>query len=96
MLARDLIQLSKSPWGAPILFAPKKDGGLRMCLDYRWINKKTIKNRYPLPLPEELLDMLAGAKLFSRIDLRSGYWQMPLRKEDMEKTAFRSRYGHYE
>ncbi len=96
LLEKDLIQPSKSPWGAPILFAPKKDGGLRMCLDYRWINKCTIKNRYPLPLPEELIDRLAGATLFSRIDLRSGYWQMPIRKEDREKTAFRSRYGHFE
>lgn len=96
LLDRELIRPSQSPWGAPILFAPKKDGKLRMCLDYRWLNAKTVKNRYPLPLPEELVDRLAGSKVFSRIDLRSGYWQMPVRSEDQEKTAFRTRYGHYE
>ncbi|GAB5480202.1 MAG: hypothetical protein Marn2KO_36690 [Marinobacter nauticus] len=96
MLDRDIIRPSKSPWGAPILFANKKDGGLRFCIDYRWINQRTIKNRYPLPLPEELLDRFHGAKVFSRLDLRSGYWQMPVRAEDQEKTAFRTRYGHYE
>ncbi|GAB5407488.1 MAG: hypothetical protein Aurels2KO_57190 [Aureliella sp.] len=96
MLDRELIRPSKSPWGAPVLFANKKDGGLRFCIDYRWLNQRTIKNRYPLPLPEELMDRLQGAKVFSRLDLRSGYWQMPIRPEDQEKTAFRTRYGHYE
>ena len=62
---------SESPWRAPIIFAPKKDGGLRMCLDYRWLNKVTKKSKYPLPLPKELMDRLAGAKLFSKLDLRS-------------------------
>lgn len=96
LLDRDLIRRSKSPWGAPILFAGKKDGSLRMCLDYRWLNARTVKNRYPLPLPEELLDRLSGKQYFTRIDLRSGYWQMPIRKQDQPRTAFRSRYGHFE
>ena len=65
-------------WG-PILFVPKQNGGLRFCIDYRWLNKKTIKNRYPLPLPEEMFDRLGGAKVFSNLDLKSGYWQMPMR-----------------
>ena len=77
-------------------FAPKKDGGLRFCIDYRWLNKKTIKNRYPLPLLEELLDRLGGATIYSSINLRSGYWQVPLRKEDIPKTAFKTRWGLYE
>ena len=79
-----------------MLFAPKKDGGLRFCIDYRWLNKKTIRNRYPLPLPEEMLDRLGGAGVFSKIDLKSGYWQMPIREEDIPKTAFRTRWGLFE
>ena len=67
-----------------------------MCLDYRWLNKVTKKNKYPLPLPEELIDRLAGAKVFSKLDLRSGYWQMPVREQDIEKTAFKYRYGQFE
>ncbi|GAB5489762.1 MAG: hypothetical protein Pars2KO_33320 [Parasphingorhabdus sp.] len=96
LLRNGFIKPSKSPWGAPILFVPKKDGGLRMCVDYRWLNKVTIKNRYPLPLPEELMDRLSASYVFSKIDLRSGYWQMPIRPSDTEKTAFRTRYGHFE
>ncbi|MEM7375714.1 MAG: reverse transcriptase domain-containing protein, partial [Bacteroidota bacterium] len=96
MLEHGLVQPSKSPWGSPVLFAPKKDGGLRFCIDYRWINSRTVKNRYPLPLPEELVDRLSGAKVYTKLDLRSGYWQMPIRDEDIPKTAFRTRYGHYE
>ncbi len=80
MLEHGYIRTSKSPYGAPILFAPKKDGGLRFCIDYRWLNKKTIRNRYPLPLPEEMYDRLGGSKVFSKIDLRSGYWQVPIRE----------------
>ena len=64
-----------------------------MCLDYRWLNKVTKKNKYPLPLPEELMDRLAGAQVFSNLDLRSGYWQMPVREQDIEKTAFKCCYG---
>ena len=96
LLEKQFIRPSESPFGAPILFVPKKDGGLRMCLDYRWLNRITIKNRYPLPLPEEMIDRLFAAKVFSKIDLRSGYWQMPIREADVHKTAFRSRFGHFE
>ena len=74
----------------------KKDGTLRMCTDYRQLNKVTIKNKYPLPRIEELFDQLQGAKVFSKIDLRSGYYQMRIKEEDVPKTAFRSRYGHFE
>ena len=74
MLEHEFIHLSDSPYGTPVLFVPKKDGSLRFCIDYRWLNKRTIRNRYPLPLPEEMLDRLDGARVFSKIDLKSGYW----------------------
>ena len=96
MLDKGFIRPSDSPYGSPVLFAPKPGGGLRFCIDYRWLNKRTIKNRYPLPLPEEMFDRLGGSKVFSKIDLRAGYWQMPVRKEDIPKTAFRTRWGLYE
>ena len=79
-----------------MLFTPKKDGSLRFCIDYRWLNKKTIWNRYPLPLPKELYDRLGGSIIFSNIDLRSGYWQMPVGSKDIPKTAFKTRWGLYE
>ena len=96
LLEHQFIRPSESPYGAPVLFIPKKDGGLRFCVDYRWLNKKTIRNQYPLPLPEELFDRLGGAKVFSSIDLKSGYWQMPVRSKDVQKTAFKTRWGLYE
>ncbi|CAF1509572.1 unnamed protein product, partial [Didymodactylos carnosus] len=96
LIDKGYIRPSKSPWGAPVLFAKKKDGSLRMCVDYRALNKVTIKNKYPLPRIDELLDRLGGAKVFSRIDLRSGYHQIRVKSEDIEKTAFRTRYGHFE
>ena len=96
LLEHEFIRPSESPYGAPVLFVPKKDGGLRFCIDYRWLNKKTIKNRYPLPLPEEMFDRLGGAKVFSKIDLKSGYWQILVRKRDVHKTAFKTRWGLYE
>jgi hypothetical protein len=90
------IQPSKSPHGAPILFVKKKSGEMRMCMDYRALNNVTVKNRYPLPRMDELFDRLLGAKCFTKIDLRSGYHQIRIADEDVEKTAFRTRYGHYE
>ena len=96
LLAKEFIQPSISPYGAPILFVRKKEGSLRMCIDYRALNKQTIKNRYPLPRTDELLDQLHGAKVFSKIDLQSGYHQVRVKDSDIEKTAFRTRYGHYE
>src|SRR5271168_4007044 len=87
---------STSPYGAPVLFTKKKDGGFRMCIDYRALNSQTVKNRYALPRIDDLLDQLHGAKCFSKIDLTSGYWQIAIAKPDRYKTAFRTRYGHYE
>ena len=75
MLEHSFVRPSDSPYGAPVLFVPKKDESLRFCIDYRWLNKEMVKNRYPLPLPKELFDRLGSAKVFSKIDLRSGYWQ---------------------
>ena len=90
------IRHSISPWGAGVTFAKKGDGTLRLCIDYRRINKVTIKNKYPLPRIDDLFDQLQGAQVFSKIDLRSGYHQVKVRAEDIPKTAFRTRYGHYE
>ena len=79
-----------------MLFMDKKDGKLCMCIDYTALNKVTIKNNYPLPRIDNLFDRLAGAKYFSRIDLKPGYYQIPIANEDVEKTAWRTRYGSYE
>ena len=91
-----LIRPSYSPWEAPVLFVRKKDSSLRLCIDYRKINKETIKNNYPLPRIDDLFDQLAGSAIFSKIDLKSGYHQLKIREEDVPKTAFRTRYGQYE
>ncbi|GKA51188.1 putative reverse transcriptase domain-containing protein [Tanacetum coccineum] len=93
---KGFIRPSSSPWGAPILFVKKKDGSFRMCIDYRELNKLTVKNRYPLPRIDDLFDQLQGSSVYSKIDLRSGYHQLRVREEDIPKTAFRTRYGHYE
>ncbi|GJQ92652.1 putative reverse transcriptase domain-containing protein [Tanacetum coccineum] len=96
LLDRGFIRPSTSPWGAPILFVKKKDGSFRMCIDYRELNKLTVKNRYPLPRIDDLFDQLQGLSVYLKIDLRSGYHQLRVRHEDILKTAFRTRYGHYE
>ncbi|KAI5339933.1 hypothetical protein L3X38_019207 [Prunus dulcis] len=90
------IRPSVSLWGALVLFVRKKDGTMRLCIDYWQLNKVKIRNRYPLPRIDDLFDMLKGAKYFSKIDMRSGYHQLRIREEDIPKTAFRTRYGHYE
>ncbi|KAK9149030.1 hypothetical protein Scep_007787 [Stephania cephalantha] len=95
LLELGLIHPSMSHWGAPVLFVKKKDGSLRLCIDYRQLNKVTVNNKYPLPRIDDLFDQLTGAQWFSKIDLRSGYHQLRIRAEDKEKTAFRTRYGHY-
>ncbi|CAI7932864.1 unnamed protein product [Closterium sp. NIES-54] len=96
LLDKGLIQPSTSPYGAPVLFTPKPDGSLRMCIDYRALNKQTIKNKYPIPRIDDLLDQLRGATVFSKLDLRLGYWQMWMADNSVHKTAFRTRYGSYQ
>ncbi|GJW65056.1 putative reverse transcriptase domain-containing protein [Tanacetum coccineum] len=99
---KGFIRTSSSPWWTsfcfrpPVLFFKKKDESFRMCIDYRELNKLTVKNRYPLPRIDDLFDQLQGSSVYSKIDLRSGYHQLRVREEDIPKTAFRTRYGHYE
>ncbi|KAH0633445.1 hypothetical protein KY284_036231 [Solanum tuberosum] len=95
LLDKGIIRPSVSPWGAPVLFVRKKDGSLKMCIDYRQLNKTTIKNRFPHPRIDDLFDQLQCAKYFLKIDLRSGYHQVRVRGKDILKTSFRTRYGHF-
>nr|GFB30690.1 putative reverse transcriptase domain-containing protein [Tanacetum cinerariifolium] len=93
---KGFIRPSSSPWGAPVLFVKKKDGSFQMCIDYRELNKLTVKNRYPLPRINDLFDQLQGSSIYLKIDLRSGYHQLRVWEEDILKTTFRTRYGPYE
>ena len=96
LLAKGYIKPSVFSYGAPVLFVQKKEGTLRLCVNYRALNKITVKNRYPLPRIDELLDKLVDAKYFTKIDLCSGYYQIRIKREDTSKTIFRTRYEHYE
>lgn len=96
LLESGFIRPSESPWGSPILFTPKKDGGFRLCIDYRALNAMTTKNTYPLPHLDDLFNQTQGSTYFSKIDLHSGYHQIRMRDSDIEKTAFRTRYGLFE
>jgi hypothetical protein len=96
LLNKGYIHPSVSPWGALVLFVKKKDGTMRLCIDFRQLNKVTVKNKYPMPRIDDFFDQLKDAKVFSKIDLRSGYHQVRIKDEDISKTTFRTRYGHYE
>ncbi|GJV62081.1 putative reverse transcriptase domain-containing protein [Tanacetum coccineum] len=93
---KGFIRPSSSPWGAPVLFVKKKDGSFRMCIDYRELNKLTVKNRYPLPRIDDLFDQLQGSSVYSKIDLRSGYHQLRVREKTFRRLPSETRYGHYE
>lgn len=96
LLEAGYIQPSKAPYGAPVLFQKRQDGSMRMCVDYRALNKVTIKNKYPVPLVEDLFDRLSKATYFTKLDLRSGYWQVRIAAGDEGKTTCVTRYGLYE
>jgi hypothetical protein len=95
-LNKGFIRPSVSPWGAPILFVKKKDGTLRLCIEFRQLNESIVKNKYPLPRIDDLFDQLRGENIFSNIDLRSRYHQVRIKEEGIHNTTFRTRYGHYE
>jgi hypothetical protein len=96
LLDLGLIRPSVSPWAAPAIFIQKKDGSWRICIDYHQLNKATIKNQYPLPRIDDLFDQMKGATMFSKIDLQSGYHQLQIKEDEISKTTFKTRFGHYE
>jgi hypothetical protein len=96
LLDLGLIRPSVSPWGVPVIFVKKKDGSLRLCIDYRDLNRATVKNRYPMPRIDDRFDQMKGAAVFSKIDLRSGYHQLRIKEGDIPETTFRTRFEHYE
>ena len=96
LLVKRFIRPSVSPWGAPVLFVKKKDGTLKLCVDYRKLNKMIVKNKYLLPRIDDLFDQLKDASVFSKIDLRSRYHQLRIKDADVHKMTFRTWYGHYE
>ncbi|KAK8923646.1 hypothetical protein KSP39_PZI019205 [Platanthera zijinensis] len=96
LLEQGYIRPSSSPWSAPVLFVKKKDGSMRLCIDYRELNKLTVKNKYPIPRIDDLFDQLVGLVVYSKLDLKSGYYQLRIHDEDIPKTAFGTRYGHFE
>ena len=96
LLDKGFVRPSISPWGPPVLFVKKKDGSMRMCIDYQRLNQVTIKNKYPLRRIDELFDQLQGAAYFLKIDLISGYHQLRVKESDVPKTAFQTKYRHYE
>ena len=96
LLDKGFIRSSTSPWGPPVLFAKKKDNILRLCIDYRQLNRVTIKNRYPLPRIDDLFDQLRGARVYSKIDILTNYHQLRVRETNIPKTGFRMWYGHFE
>ena len=96
LVSKGFVKPSTLVWGAPVLFVKKNDGSLRLCIDYIELNKVTIRNQYPLPRIDDLFYQLQGARVFSKIDMRSGYHQLKIRSEDVPKTAFRTQCGHYE
>ena len=93
---KGFIRLNTSPWGTPVLFAKKKDKTLRLCIDYQQLNRATIENRYPLPRIDDLFDQLRGARIYSKIDLCTGYHQLRVKEAYIPKIAFRTRYGYFE
>ena len=96
LLEKTYIRSSVSPWRALVLFVKKKDGTLKLCIDYSQLDKFIVKNKYPFPRIDDLFDQMRGEKVFSKIDLRSSYHQVRIKDEDIHKTTFRTRYGHYE